>query len=94
MLHGLLEENSGDIVIRLDLNGFIIHASANIAELGQDFSGALLLPHITDLAMRDHTAFLGQYVTAAMAGEAPSGWAEFPVIACAEGDTCRHIHLP
>lgn len=92
VLHGLLEENSGDIVIRLDANGFIIHASANIAELGHDFSSALLLPHITDLAMRDHAAFLGEYVTAAMAGDAQGGWAEFPVIACAERDTCRHIY--
>ncbi len=92
VLHGLLEENAGDIVIRLDAGGFIVHASANIAELGQDFSGALLLPHITDLAMRDHTAFLSEYVTAAMAGEANGGWAEFPVIACAERDTCRHLY--
>ena len=59
VLHGLLEETSGDIVLRLDRHGFIIHASANIAELGLDLSGALLLPHITDLADRDHAAFLG-----------------------------------
>jgi len=92
VLHGLLEDNAGDIVIRLDAGGFIIHASANIAELGQDFSGALLLPHITDLPMRDHAAFVSEYVTAALAGEAQGKWAEFPVIACAERDTCRHLY--
>lgn len=92
VLHGLLEDNSGDIVIRLDSSGFIVHASANIAELGQDFSGALLLPHITDLAMRDHAPFLSEYVTAALAGEPQSGWAEFPVIVCAEHGTCRHLY--
>jgi diguanylate cyclase (GGDEF)-like protein len=92
VLHGLLEETSGDIVIRLDRHGFIIHASANIAELGYDFSAALLLPHITDLAERDHAGFLGEHVAAALAGRTRPGWAEFPVIACAERDTCRETH--
>lgn len=86
VLHGLLEETSGDIVIRLDRRGFIIHASANIAELGFDFSSALLLPHITDLAEPDHTGFLGQHVSAVLEGRTHTGWAEFPVIACAERD--------
>jgi len=89
VLHGLLEETSGDIVIRLDRHGFIIHASANIAELGLDLSAALLLPHITDLAERDHAAFLGEQVKAGLAGEAHIGWTEFPVIACADRDSCR-----
>jgi GGDEF domain-containing protein len=89
VLHGLLEETSGDIVIRLDRHGFIIHASANIAELGLDLSAALLLPHITDLAERDHAAALGEHVSAVLAGRMQIGWVEFPVIACAERDTCR-----
>lgn len=89
VLHGLLEETSGDIVVRLDRHGFIIHASANIAELGLDLSTALLHPHITDLAERDHAAFLGAHVSAALSGQAQTGWVEFPVIACPERDTCR-----
>lgn len=89
MLHGLLEETSGDIVIRLDRRGFIIHASGNIAELGFDFSSALLLPHITDLAEPDHAGFLGEHVNAVLEGRSRTGWVEFPVIACAERETCR-----
>lgn len=92
VLHGLLEEYSGDIVIRLDSHGFIVHASANIAELGHDFTSALLLPHITELAIREHAAHLGEHVAAALAGETAGGWIEFPVIACAERDTCRHLY--
>jgi diguanylate cyclase (GGDEF)-like protein len=92
VLHGLLEETSGDIVIRLDRHGFIIHASANIADLGLDLSGALLLPHITDLADRNHAAFLGEHVNAALAGHSQAGWTEFPVIACPDRDTCREAH--
>lgn len=92
VLHGLLEETSGDIVIRLDRHGFIIHASANIAELGLDTSAALLLPHITDLALRAHAAFVGEHVTTALAGGVPIGWVEFPVVACADRGTCQEPH--
>ncbi|MEM6267145.1 MAG: hypothetical protein AAF707_06440, partial [Pseudomonadota bacterium] len=35
VLHGLLEEASGDIVIKLDEAGFILHASANVVQLGE-----------------------------------------------------------
>ncbi len=89
MLHGLLEESSGDIVVRLDRHGFIVHASGNIGELGLDFSATLLPPHITDLAERDHAAFLGEHVSAALAGRTQIGWVEFPVISCEERDNCR-----
>lgn len=92
ILHGLLEETSGDIVIRLDRRGFIVYASANIGEIGLDVSATLLLPHITDLAERDHAAVLGEHVAAVLAGQAASGWVEFPVVACTDRDTCREPH--
>ena len=94
VLHGLLEETSGDIVIRLDRHGFIVHASANIAELGSDLTAALLPPHITDLATRDHAAFLGEQVTRGLQGCTQVGWIEFPVAACADRDTVREAHFP
>ncbi len=78
VLHGLIEEASGDIVIRLDRRGFIIHASGNVADLGFDFDTTLLPPHITDLADADHAAVLGEHVGAILAGEARPGWIEFP----------------
>jgi GGDEF domain-containing protein len=79
VLNGLIEEASGDIVIRIDRRGFIIHASGNIAELGLDVSTALLLPHITDLAEPDHAAALGEHISAVLAGETRPHWIEFPV---------------
>lgn len=94
VLHGLLEEASGDIVIRLDTRGFIIHASANIAELGLDTTAALLLPHITDLAEREHAAFVGENVARVLGGCTPSGWIEFPVVSWAERDTSRAADCP
>ena len=94
VLHGLLEETSGDIVIRLDRHGFIVHASANIAELGSDLTAALLPPHITDLAARDHAAFLGEHVTRGLKGCTQIGWIEFPVAICADHGTVREAHFP
>ena len=94
VLHGLLEETSGDIVIRLDQHGFIIHASANIAELELDPAATLLLPHITDLAERDHAAFLGEHVKAVLTGRKQTGWVEFPVTTWAERDACREPRCP
>ncbi|MBI1402448.1 MAG: diguanylate cyclase [Porphyrobacter sp.] len=79
VLHGLIEEASGDIVIRLDARGFIIHASGNVAQLGSDFGSALLLPHITDLAEPDYAALLGEHVAAVLAGEVRNDAIEFPV---------------
>jgi GGDEF domain-containing protein len=92
VLHGLLEEASGDIVIRLDRHGFIIHASANIDEIGLDTSAALLLPHITDLPAREHAAFLGEHIMRTLGGCTQAGWIEFPVAACDDRDTCREAH--
>ena len=79
VLHGLIEEASGDIVIRIDRRGFIIHASGNIAELGLDFGAALLPPHITDLAQPAHAASLDEHIGAVLADETRPGWIEFPV---------------
>lgn len=82
ILHGLLEETSGDIVIRLDERGFLAHASENIAQIGLDMAVSLLPPHITDLATRDHAAFLGAKVNGVLAGHPLVGWVEFPILAC------------
>jgi diguanylate cyclase (GGDEF)-like protein len=92
VLHGLLEETSRDIVLRLDRHGFIIHASANIADIGLDVSPTLLLPHVTDLAERGHAALLGDHVKAELAGHPQGGWVEFPIIACADHDLCHEPH--
>ena len=82
VLHGLLEDASGDIVVRLDAAGFIIHASENAEELGMDLSSLLLMPHIADFAEADHAPEVARHVTQVFAGKAQRGWVEFPVRAC------------
>ncbi len=82
VLHGLVEDASGDIVVRLDRSGFIIHASENAAELGIDLSSLLLMPHIADLADADHAAEVARHVAQVFAGECSGGhgvWIEFPL---------------
>ena len=79
VLHGLIEDASGDIVVRLDASGFIIHASDNASELGMDLSTLLLMPHIADLADPEHASGVGQFVSRVLEGEAQQGWIEFPL---------------
>lgn len=81
-LHGLLEDASDDVVVRLDNAGFIIHASANAAELGIDLASLLLMPHISDFAENEHAAEVGRYVTKIFSGEEKPRWIEFPVVVC------------
>lgn len=89
VLHSLLEEFSGDIIIHLDQKGFLQDASGNIAEIGLDLRSVLLPPHITDLAHRDHAAYLGDKVSDVLAGHPMVGWVEFPILGCEEH---RHRH--
>ncbi len=82
VLHGLIGDASGDIVVRLDALGFVVHASENVTELGVDLSSMLLMPHIADFAERDHTREVSFHVEQVFTGKAQSGWIEFPVRAC------------
>jgi diguanylate cyclase len=95
VLHGLFEDASDDIVIRLDNRGFVAQASANIVQIGLDFTARLLPPHITDLTERDHAAYLGSQVSGVLAGHPLVGWVEFPIITCDEhhqNSFQRHRH--
>ncbi|MBD2843493.1 sensor domain-containing diguanylate cyclase [Erythrobacter rubeus] len=80
-LHGLIEEASGDIVVRLDAQGFMVHASDNISDLGYDISGMLVMPHVSDLAEGEHGDAVSAFVEKTMNGDSESEWCEFPVIA-------------
>lgn len=82
-LHGLLEDAMGDIVVRVDTQGFIETASSNIGEIGYDLSQLLLKPHLADLADRDHTSPVKEHIDRVLSGELEEGasvhWLEFPI---------------
>lgn len=61
-LHGLLEEAAGDIVLRLDSSGFVLHASANATELGIDLTSLLVMPHISDFAEQGYGDAVARHV--------------------------------
>jgi len=95
ILHGLLEESSDDIVIRLDERGFLAQTSANGANIGLDLSSVLLAPHITDLVEREHAAFVAEHVNGVLAGQPMVGWVEFPIMACnSVPQIAGHRHRP
>lgn len=90
VLRGLLEDDSGDIVIRLDPGGFVIHASPNVAELGIDLSARLFMPHIADFAEPGHGVEVARFVDQVFAGTAQAGRIEFPARICAVDDCADH----
>lgn len=83
-LHGLLEEATGDIIVRVDALGFIETASSTIAGLGYDLAQLLLKPHLADLARREHAAELKAHIDQVLAGcpqeSGAANWIEFPVL--------------
>lgn len=87
-LHGLLEEAGGDVVLKLDARGFIVHASANAADLGFDPSELLLMPHICELAARDHGERTDEFALSVLNGSVPGGSIEFPVSLCRASESC------
>ncbi|NQX93412.1 MAG: GGDEF domain-containing protein [Erythrobacter sp.] len=97
-LHGLLEEVTGDIVVRVDRQGFIENASSNIAEIGYDLSQLLLKPHLIDLAEPEHSSDLKTRVDAVLSGAADENgsvdWFEFPVGAIRYGEPEEAAVLP
>ncbi|KPP94444.1 sensor domain-containing diguanylate cyclase [Erythrobacter sp. HL-111] len=88
-LHGLLEEAAGDIVLKLDSKGFIVHASASAADLGFDPAELLLMPHICELAARDHVGAVDEFAARILAGRAVGSSLEFPATLCGDADACR-----
>ena len=79
VLHGLLAEAAGDIVIKLDERGFIEHASPNIAALGIDLTQFLFHPHIADLACATYSQDLRHHIDAVLANETTQRAFEFPL---------------
>ena len=97
-LHGLLEEATGDIIVRVDQQGFIETASSNIAAIGYDLSQLLLKPHLADLAGSEYMSDLKNQIDAVLSGQAdPSGpvdWFEFPLGSLEHGRPCEAALQP
>ena len=97
-MHSLLEDGAGDILLRMDVDGFIESASANIDAIGCDLSQSLIKPHLTDLAAQDFSSkirdFIALELTRAMNPRSEGGWLEIPVIPGSDADTQSGVAPP
>lgn len=82
-MQGLLEDATSDIVVRIDAQGFIETASANLTQIGYDLSQLLLKPHLAELAEPGHTPALkgriDQVLSSPMCESGSVDWLEFPI---------------
>jgi diguanylate cyclase (GGDEF)-like protein/PAS domain S-box-containing protein len=76
-LYGLLAETDCDIVIKVDREGVVVHASAAIDRLGIELPGALIAPHLADLAEPAQAERLRAFLEVVMRGGSATGWFEF-----------------
>lgn len=79
-LYRLLAENTSDIILKTDGDGFIVHASPGITQLGLALPGLLIGPHILDLVHPSAKAAVQAEYEAAIAGREDGAWVEFPAL--------------
>lgn len=76
-LYGLLAEEARDVVLKIDREGFVVHASSGIERLGITIPDMLINPHLADLAEPDQADTLRAFLGVVMRGGSASGWFEF-----------------
>jgi len=77
-LCGMLARDSGDVVLKADREGFILHASGSIDGLGVAFEDMLIGPHLLDLVAGSHKSELEMELLQTLAGHPSGRWIEFP----------------
>ena len=78
ILYELLTENTTDIILKTDRDGFIYHASSAIQHLGIHLPDMLIWPHILDLVDDTFKPTIAACHRAAVNGQQPGNWTEFP----------------
>lgn len=78
-LYGLLAENSTDIIIKTDRQGFVLDASPGIGRLGHTMP-MLFGPHLRDLVHPAYVDLIAREHAAALAGRTRSDWIEVPLL--------------
>lgn len=80
-LYGLLAEDTADIVVKTDRDGFVVHASPAIRRLGLLPASMLIGPHILDLVHPSCRGEVEAAHAAVLGGHPADDWIEFPAIA-------------
>lgn len=77
-LCNMLAARSGDVVVKTDRDGFILHATPEIARLGFPSEAMLIGPHLLDLVRASHRNEVNAEFHRATAGRPSGRWIEFP----------------
>ena len=89
VLHGILGDAAGDIVIRLNAHGFIDRQSDCLLPLGVDLTQMLFPPHVAELADSPYAGLVSGHYQSVMLGESRTGWIEFRTKCCGDEDQCQ-----
>jgi diguanylate cyclase (GGDEF)-like protein/PAS domain S-box-containing protein len=76
-LYGLLAENTTDIILKTDREGFVVHASPAIAQLGVTPPTMLIWPHLLDLVDPSCREVVEAEHAAVIGGRQAGSWVEF-----------------
>lgn len=77
-LFGLLADNTEDIILKADAEGFIDRASFGLEVVGIRLDEWLIAPQLADLADAAHAAAVRRFHRAVIDGSERQGWLEFP----------------
>jgi diguanylate cyclase (GGDEF)-like protein/PAS domain S-box-containing protein len=80
VLNRLLAENTSDIILKTDRDGFIVQASPAIERLGFPLAHMLIGPHVLDLVRPDSVPAVEAQLDAALNGQPDGNWIEFPAL--------------
>jgi diguanylate cyclase (GGDEF)-like protein/PAS domain S-box-containing protein len=85
VLYGLIAENSSDIILKTDIDGFIIHASPGFETLGYPLPSVLIGPHLADLAQPEQSPTVRDALERVISGRPAPEWSEFAADTPAHG---------
>lgn len=92
-LFRLLAENTTDIILKTDCEGFIVHASPALERLGMALPGLLIGPHILDLVHPSCLDVVRAALDAAVSGQQSATWAEFLALTTDQRERWFEIQL-
>lgn len=90
-LYRLLAEQTTDVILKTDRDGFIQHASPAFERMGFACDGLLIGPHILDLVNPNFTDAVQSAFAAAIDGRDDGEWVEF--LAMARGERERWFEI-
>ncbi|PEQ13055.1 hypothetical protein B2G71_09545 [Novosphingobium sp. PC22D] len=85
VLYGLMAENSSDVILKIDCDGFILHASPAFERLGYKLPSMLIGPHVADLAQAGHAPVVRGMIDAVLGGRASAEQVEIALETPAAG---------